>query len=267
MQNHCKTALAAVAAAGCLSLLPWASAAAASGNVQTKFIYPQIAPAKQVVQTSEGDVTGDGKLDKIELLGIKKDPASNYYDKLVVKVTGGGDGKSAETALGGGYTPTVRLCDFTGDGALETFVTASTGGSGGLSTFYLNSWAKGQPKTLALPVPLKAVGTYENNYIVKFDVPEQKKSFRIDVRDKKADYDQSGLYRGGLLTRPQSADVLPFSELRPMDTDRDGICELVGFQRATGLYNADTVAYALSLWKYQGNKWKLVNTVVVKAKV
>ncbi|WP_068604408.1 hypothetical protein [Paenibacillus swuensis] len=240
--------------------------AAASGN-QTILHYPVSAPVKQVLQTVNLDVTGDGKPDTVELTGVKSNELdSAYNEKLMVSVKDGGSGKVTVLNIGEGYTPVLRTCDFTGDGVPEVYVSVPNGGTAGLSDFFIYSLAKGKAKKLPVPAPLKATGDYEKDYTVRFEVPEQKKTFRVDVKDRQAIYDEQGLYKDGALLRPLEATVLEFAELRPMDTNKDGVCELVGIQRSTGLANADTIAYALSLWKFAEGKWTLANTVVVKAK-
>lgn len=42
----------------------------------------------QLIQTREIDVTGDGKLEMVSLVGLKSDMNSPYYDKLFISVVG-----------------------------------------------------------------------------------------------------------------------------------------------------------------------------------
>lgn len=257
-------ATTALACLGCISILPSAVWGTASG--QTSLHDPDHASPSAVIQTQEGDVTGDKKLDTIVLKGRKMDANSGFYEKLFIEVKDAAANKTTEVTLQGGYTPKMRLCDFNGDKIDDVYVSASTGGSGGFTDMYIYSFKKNKPAPLGVPAPLAITGTFEDNYVVKFMIPEQKKTVFVDVKDHKDVYDQAGLYKNNKVIKPTSAMVGPYSELRSIDADKDGICELIGIQRISGIANADTIAYGLSLWKYDKKKWKLMNSIVVKAK-
>jgi hypothetical protein len=256
--------IATLACIGCISILPSATWAAISE--QSSLYHPGHASPAAVIQTQEGDVTGDKKLDTVVLKGQKMDPNSGFYDKLFIEVNNAADNKKSEVTLQGGYTPKMRLCDFNGDKIDDVYVSAATGGSGGYTDTYIYSFKKNKPVSLGVPTPLAITGSFEDNYVVKFIIPEQKKTVFVDVKDHKDIYDQAGIYLNNKVVKPTAAMVGAFSELRPIDADKDGICELVGIQRISGVYNADTIAYGLSLWKYDKKKWKLMNSIVVKAK-
>ncbi len=217
----------------------------------------------ELIQAREIDVTGDGKLDSVGLVGMKLDAASPYYAKLFIVVLGQGQNQVV-VPLEGGYNPKMSFCDFNGDKLPEIFVSAETGGSGGLSNYYLYSLKGNVPTALPLPDPLHVTSMFKSNYAVKLKVKETGKSFKVDLKDKKADYDQFGVYNNGKLIKPVIVDVHGYGLLQPMDIDRDGVCELRGVQRITGISNADTIGYVNSLWKWKDGKWVLKNATIKK---
>lgn len=218
------------------------------------------------IQRTTADVTGDGKPDMILLLGQKREAGSPYYEQLYVAV----DDPPNKTYLlfrsDGGYTPQLALCDVTGDKVPEMLVSASTGGSGGTSNYYLYSAGGGKPVVLPTPKPLTITGSFQNGYKAKITVHETGKTYTIDLKDRKRIYEENGVYKKGKLVKPVDVSVNDYAELKPVDIDKDGVCELAGIQRITGVANADTIAYAHSVWKWSGSEWVLTSSQVVKAK-
>lgn len=217
----------------------------------------------QLLQTREIDVTGDGKPDTVSLIGTKLDISSPYYAKLFIVVSGGGQNQVV-IPLEGGYQPRMMFCDFTGSKVPQIYVSAETGGSGGLSNYYLYSLKDNVPTAIALPDPLHATATFKNNYVVKLKLQETGKSYKIDIKDKKDDYEQFGVYKDGKVVKPIIVDVHPYGLLQPIDLEHDGVCELRGVQRISGIYNADTIGYINSIWKWKDGKWVLEGSSISK---
>ncbi|MEW9699349.1 hypothetical protein [Paenibacillus sp. SI8] len=217
----------------------------------------------QLLQTREIDVTGDGKPDNVALFGTKQDNASPYFTKLFIVVSGPSQ-TQVVIPLEGGYNPQLGFCDVNGDRVPEIYVSAETGGSGGLSYYYLYTLKNNVPTAIPLPDPLHVQATFKNNYVVKLKIGETGKSYKIDIKDKKADYDRFGVYKNGRLIKPIIVDVNPYGLLQPIDTNGDGVCELKGIQRITGIANADTIGYVTSLWKWENGKWVLRESTIQK---
>ena len=211
------------------------------------------------------DVTGDHILDRISLYGQKYNPDTAYYKQLVVEVADRTQPKPAIITLPGGYNPTMQFCDFNGDNAADIYVSAETGGSAGTSDFYLYTDLNNIPKQLPVPQPLEISGQFQDQYQVSISIKESNKTFTLDLSERKNQYDQAGYYRNGKLITP--TNVLPnaYTVLRPVRLSHDGVCSLYGIQRIAGFYNADTIAYVTSLWKWHTNHWMLLETAVRKA--
>ncbi|NEW07501.1 hypothetical protein GK047_15960 [Paenibacillus sp. SYP-B3998] len=259
-----KAVLHTVAISVLLAGLPWwgASIAKAENNEELPPTDPNTTQ-EQILQTREIDVTGDGKPDHVALVGTKLDSSSPYYAKLSIVVSGQGQ-NPVVIPLKGGYNPQIVFCDFNGDKLPEIYVAAETGGSGGLSTYYLYSLKNNVPTAIPLPTPLHVDAMFKNNYVVKLKIKETGKSYKIDLKDKKADYDQFGVYKSGKLIKPIIVDVHPYGMLAPIDIEHDGVCELKGVQRISGIANADTIAYVTSIWKWKDGKWVLKDSSINK---
>ncbi|GFZ85017.1 hypothetical protein GCM10008018_33830 [Paenibacillus marchantiophytorum] len=242
------------------SLLLWGGGFAAAEELP-----PPAAPAQQgqLIQTREIDVTGDGKPDIVSLFGSKADTSSPYFDKLYIAVSGQAQ-QQVIIPLEGGYNPYMAFCDFIGDKLPQIYVAAETGGSGGLSYYYIYSLKNDVPTAIPLPEPLRVTSTFKNNYKVKLKIEETGKSFLIDLSDRKDDYEKFGVYKDGKVVKPLIVNVDGYGALKPIDKDNDGICELMGIQRITGIANADTIGYATSIWKWKKGKWVLMKSAVVK---
>ncbi|MDD9270666.1 hypothetical protein ACFPES_26775 [Paenibacillus sp. GCM10023248] len=261
-----KTALCAVTAgllACCLSF-GGAGAVRAAGYEELPPPVQQPEPAQQgqLIQTRDIDVTGDGKPDNVSLVGSKLDMGSPYYDKLFVVVTSPGQTRVV-IPLQGGYNPNMQFCDFIGDKLPQIYVSAENGGSGGLSSFYMYSLKNNVPTAIPLPVPLRVSATFKKNYVVLMKIQETGNSFKIDIKDRKDDYEQFGVYKDGKPVKPIIVTVDAYSLLKPVDKEGSGRCELRGVQRITGISNADTLGYVTSEWQWKKGGWVLKKSAVV----
>lgn len=248
---------------GCLSFGGQGAAQAANNEELSPPPSAQPGQQGQLIQIREIDVTGDGVRDNVALIGSKLDMNSPYYDKLFIVVTSPGQ-TQVVIPLQGGYNPNMQFCDFIGEKLPQIYVSAENGGSGGLSTFYMYSLKNNVPTAIPLPAPLHVNATFKNNYVVQMKIEETGKSFKIDIKDRKDDYEQFGVYKNGKVVKPIIVNVDTYSLLTPVDKNGDGNCELKGVQRITGIANADTLGYVTSLWKWKKGRWILKESAVVK---
>ncbi|SDO02111.1 hypothetical protein SAMN04487897_107102 [Paenibacillus sp. yr247] len=248
---------------GCLSLSGPGLTRAANNEEMPPPAQQPAAQQNQLIQTREIDVTGDRKPDTVSLVGMKMDNNSPYYDKLFIVVSGPAQ-TQVVIPLQGGYNPQMQFCDFISDKLPQIYVSAETGGSGGLSNYYIYSLKNNVPTAIPLPAPLHVKATFKKNYVVKMKIEETGKSFKVDIKDRKDDYEKFGVYKNGKVAKPIIVNVNDYGLLKPIDEDRDGICELMGAQRISGISNADTLGYATSVWKWQKGKWILKHSSIVK---
>lgn len=225
---------------------------------------PESGQQGQLIQAREIDVTGDGRLDNVALVGSKMDLDSPYYDKLFIVVSSPGQ-TQVIIPLQGGYYPNMQFCDFIGDKLPQIYVSAETGGSGGLSNYYLYSLKNNVPTAIPLPEPLRVKATFKKNYVVQMKIEETGKSYKIDIKDRKDEYEKFGVYHNGKPVKPIIVNVDAYSLLKPVSKEGSGRCDLIGVQRITGIANADTLGYATSLWQWKKGRWVLKDSAVVKS--
>ncbi|CAG7637839.1 hypothetical protein PAESOLCIP111_03885 [Paenibacillus solanacearum] len=218
-----------------------------------------------LLDSKDVDVTGDRLPDRVSLYGQKYSPDTVYFKQLAVEVTDRTKPRPIVIPVPGGYNPTMQFCDFTGDRVADIYVTAETGGSAGTSDHYLYTVLHHVPRQLPVPQPLGITGRFEDGYRATIAIKESNQRYTIDLSDRKAAYDQAGYYRDGKLLTP--TNVLPnaYSVLRPVRLDPSGVCGLYGVQRIAGFYNADTIAYVTSLWRWQHERWLLLEAALHKA--
>lgn len=217
-----------------------------------------------VLQTKEKDVTGDNRPDIVTFLGKKSDKTSLFYNKIYILVEDKKERKLSMIPLEGGYNPQLQFCDFNNDKVADLFVSSETGGSGGISIYHIYTVKNNTPESIQVPGPLTMSGMFKDNYAAEITIKEQNKVFTINLKDRKQLYDEAGIYTNGKLLKPTNVMVNDYNELKPIDVDKDGICELWGTQRISGIANADSIAFATSVWKWDINQWKLLNAKVEK---
>jgi hypothetical protein len=221
---------------------------------------PTLPAGYVILDRQTGNNTSDGKPRDILLIGRKPNENSNYADDLSLIILDETNSNPITVKLPNvcGYDSKLFVGDFNGDKTNDVLVTIPTGGSGGIVEHRIITLS-GEPKII--------FGSAENKGIVtagrfvegfKFQLRERytERTVAIDLINKMNTYVKANLYDNtGKLLRQENGSVNPFGELKPLDVGHDGIFELRGQQRITGMYNADTVGYIYSIWKYENGEW------------
>ncbi|MGH4119621.1 VCBS repeat-containing protein [Clostridium sp.] len=219
------------------------------------------------------DITGDNVKDNVILTGTKAKKADIYFENLSIIVQNGKSKKFIRSSLGkynGGYQPTVFLGDFNGDKVPDIFVKMPTGGSGGFIDY---SIIKFKEKKLSVlwnsqnyNSEIDLTGKFEDNFMVNLSSKKLNKTFVIDLSPNKIQYIDSNIYdKDGKIKQSIEPWMDGFSEITPIDTDKNGTYELIAYQRIVGTCNADTLGYLKSEWKWDGKNIKLdTNKVSLK---
>lgn len=206
------------------------------------------------------DVTGDGKKDLIYVKGVPFEEGAQFLKEIYLKIRAS-NGKVYKIDLEGGYDPKTTYKDLNHDSVKDILMSIPTGGSGGLSNFYLYSLRDFQVTNLNVPEPLAVSSQFEDDYQASITIEETGQSYSFDLSDRKADYERMGLYQDGKLNEPTELMVLPFGTLKPIKV-KNGLYGLKGSQRINGAYNADGIANIESTWLYEEGKWQVLNTEV-----
>lgn len=206
------------------------------------------------------DITGDGKKDLIYVKGVPYGEGAQFLKKIFLKIRAS-NGEIYKIDLEGGYDPTTIYKDLNHDSVKDIFISVPTGGSGGLSNFYLYSLKNFKVVNLSVPEPLSVSSQFQDGYKASITIEETGQSYSFDLSDRKEEYDRLGLYQDGKLNEPTELMVLPFGTLKPMKVKND-LYGLKGSQRINGAYNADGIANIESTWLYENGKWQLQNAKV-----
>lgn len=219
-------------------------------------------PKEKTITVSEEkvDVTGDVKKDIIYVKGIPFEEGAQFLKTIYLKIKAS-NGETYKIELEGGYDPATTYRDLNHDGIKDIFVSVPTGGSGGLSNFYLYTLKDFTVADLTVPEPLAISSQFEDGYKASITIDETQQSYSFDLSDRKEDYDRIGLYQDGKLNEPTELMVLPYGTLKPVKV-KGKQYGLTGSQRISGAYNADGIAIVESTWFYENDKWNLINTRV-----
>ncbi|MCM3705113.1 MULTISPECIES: hypothetical protein [Cytobacillus] len=207
------------------------------------------------------DVTGDQKADTVYLKGVYYEEGAAFLKEISLRVKAS-DGKTYKAELEGGYEPHIQFEDLNHDSINDMYISIPTGGSGGLSNFYLYTLKDFKLIDLSVPDPLVINSQFENGYKATISIQNTKQSYTFDLRDRSEEYERLGLYVNGKLSEPTELMVNPYSTLKIIPIE--GKKGLLGVQRISGAFNADTIAFVESFWLYEDGKWILKDTKVMK---
>lgn len=205
-----------------------------------------------------GDVTGDCIYDNVYLVGEKNfGEISNFIENIRVVIINGADYSLTSISFksNAGYNPRLFLGDFTGNGVDEILVSIFSGGSGGMSFYYIFSFLDEKVRKIFDYEKFNNEYIYEvvyqDYYKVKVINKTLDKIYTIDIKYKGKEYLDEIYNEDGTLKQPLNGYVVPISGLYPVDYQGDGVYELLTYRRIIGKYNADSlgiVNHALQ-WK------------------
>lgn len=225
-----------------------------------KFIYFD-GYSGYILDFKQGDVTGDGIIDNVYLIGdrpygfqspfvaninlVVQDGASLQYTRVPIKD-------------GSGYNPTIFLGDFTGD-KVDDIVVYIDSGSGAILYSYIYSFVDNKPSLLFDHEKFNKEFQYEVIFRDNFEVDvisfKTKKKFTIDISYKGEEYLWEIYNEDGTLKEGIKGFVNAISGLYPIDFDRDGVYELMAVQKVAGRYNADAIGYVETDLKWNGRSF------------
>ena len=217
---------------------------------------------QEILTCKFGDVTGDGVVDEIYLVGTPSSEGGFTVD-ITLMLKNGKTGRVTQVPLknNAGYNPTIFLCDFTGDGILDIKVTIQSGGSGGFDYVYIYSFADSRLRLLfdgdMYMASKQFQANYADGYVVVVVDEGLGLTFRIDVSTDSAVkelYDENGK-----LKQPTMANVGPFITAIPIVLDEGkATCDLQVLTRVYGQFAADTLGYIQDYIQWDGSGWKTI---------
>jgi hypothetical protein len=209
-----------------------------------------------------GDVTGDKIPDNVFITGYTI-PDSTRLENIMLLIQDGATGQFYNIHLreNSGYSPTLFLGDFTGEGTADIMVSIATGGSGGTYYHYIFSFINNMVRLLfdykVYNEKYKYKVTYLDYYKVEVLSEYNNLKYIIDLSLRDAEYLNEIYDADGKLKQPISGWVDPLSGLYPVDFNYNKIYELLAYQQIAGRYHADTVGYVQNVLKWKSNMFVL----------
>ena len=150
------------------------------------------------------------------------------------------------------------------DGIDDLLISIPTGGSGGISNYFLYTFKDFKLTKIAVPEPLFITSQFLNDYKATMTIDQTGETFTFDLQSRKKDYNRLGLYTKGILNEPRELMVDPYSTLKPILLKEKGdTYGLKGIQQVSGAYHADGIAFVESTWYYEKGKWNLLKAKVM----
>ena len=221
-----------------------------------------------VIDKQMGDVNGDEIVDTVYLVGESENEL--FYEKLNLIIRDGKTMQSYIIPLAEGYNkaynPWLFLGNFTTLESQQIMINLPTGGSGGLTYYFLFSFEENQIKTILSPKKdqnpfgdLIFKVNYEDDYKVLVENEVLGQFYRLDVRDREDSYKGIFYNEKGELIKPLKGFVIEFPLLTPIRFDGKELYRLQAQQSIAGTSMADRLGYAMTYWEYdqQNGNWDL----------
>lgn len=222
-----------------------------------------------LLQVEVGNVVDDEGLERVMLVGVPGAEPSAFMERLYFIVLDEGEKADIFTPLpetsGSGYDADMALRDFTGDGLADVFVRAGTGGSGGIVNGLVYAYAGGAASKIfdtSENTPPAYSGELIDGYKATLTLPAPEQTIELDLSDRKAAYDEMGVYQEGVVAKATELWGEAYGWLDPVDADGDGVYELRVVQQVRATSNADRVAEIASVLDYHEWGWTVTSSEV-----
>lgn len=214
-----------------------------------------------ILQTTDADIDNNGKSEKVVLFGKKKNGDGVIAEEINVATIEPDTGFIKKTNLTSlnGFEPVMYVCDFTGDKQSDVLVTVLTGADKGLTKNVIVDFSGSIPKNIfpdenneGLKLNLKLV----DNFSIDANFPGGE-NFAINIAKDKEQLIKDSIYsqEGKLLDTKQQLQFLPFSLVQPVDTDGNGVFELVCHQKIVLGADQRELCNVISTHAFVDQKW------------
>ncbi|MDO5298327.1 MAG: VCBS repeat-containing protein [Clostridia bacterium] len=219
------------------------------------------------IAVAQGDLTGDGMVETVLLTGTQQ-AGSAAWQQIALEIEDGASKRRVRLLLPQdvGYDPQITLGNMSGRDKSDVLISIDSGGSGGIGYYTVYSYMNGMYRIIFDSESYNAALPYRvvflENYVVRAESLANGMIYLIDISGRDEEY-LRGIYNAdGTLRREQSGFVDPLSLLYPADVNRDGVLELVAWQRISGLYHADGLGDFINTLTWTGQQFALSGQTV-----
>lgn len=201
-----------------------------------------------IINIKKGDVNGDLIIDTVFLIG-RKEINSPLVKDITIIIQDGKTKKFFNINLKNnmGYNPSISLVRFNNNNYDDILISINSGGSGSFEFYYVYNFFKNNPSLLFDSDEFNSRYQYNiiynDNYKVVIQNQTLRNTFTIDISNRPKSYLDEIYNEDGTLKEPISGFITGLSALFPVDFDRDNIFNLIGIQRISGRYAADSLGY------------------------
>ena len=209
------------------------------------------------IATARGDLTGDGAPENLVLSG-EQSAGSAYWQNIELEITDGRTGRTVRVPLAhdGGYDPQLVLGSMTARDRVDALIALEPGSSGAVGLYSVVAYQNGADQTVfgseQYAKRMRYRVQYLDQYVVRAESENTGMAYFIDLAGKDGDYLAQLYDENGVLKQPQTGFVDPVSLLYPADVNRDGLLELVAWQKISGLYHADALGDFITTLAWNG---------------
>ena len=219
------------------------------------------------IASARGDLTGDGAAETLILSG-EQSAGSAYWQNIELTVTDGRTGRTVRVPLAHdeGYDPQLVLGSMTARDRADVLIALETGSSGAIGLYSVIAYQNSAYQTVfdseQYARQMRYRVRYLDQYAVRAESENTGMAYFIDLAGKDSDYLAQLYDENGRLKREQEGFVDPVSLLYPADVNRDGLLELVAWQRISGLYHADALGDFIGTLAWNGRAFALTTHTV-----
>ena len=158
------------------------------------------------------------------------------------------------------------LGSMTARNRVDVLIALETGSSGAIGLYSVIAYQNGAYQTVFDSEQYAAQMRYRVQYLDQYAVRAESENtgmaYFIDLAGKDGDELAQIYEENGTLKHEQEGFVDPVSLLYPADVNRDGLLELVAWQRISGLYHADALGDFIGTLAWNGRAFALTTQTV-----
>ena len=152
--------------------------------------------------------------------------------------------------------PQLVLGSMTARDRVDALIALETGSSGAVGLYSVVAYQNGAYQTVfdseQYAKRMRYRVQYLDQYVVRAESENTGMAYFIDLAGKDGDYLAQLYDENGVLRQPQTGFVDPVSLLYPADVNRDGLLELVAWQKISRLYHADALGDFITTLAWNG---------------